>query len=705
MRTLIFLFSCCLGFTLRADETRMWVDATINGQRVHLIFDTGASDSILFRATAERLKLRLSGSPAGSRAQAGSISGQQTDPLNFTYGTWTARLQFGVIDLPPFAGTAAEGALSWYPLKSKVLRFDATSPNLEIREAVPATALGWPKFKLRSDTRILGFETGGKDPQHNILYVDTGAEYGVALSHLLWEKWAATRTNQPATMTAFSTPAAGMLVKQELWASAIAIGSLVLTDVPVRELDAKETTAALPDHAATLGLFALRRLNVVVDGANGIVYAQPGEGPVPAYPHNQLGAVFSPRDIQSEPLLAHVAPASPADLAGIRNDDVLLKIDDLDATKWRTDSRVMPLRRFWQCPAGTTYKLTLTRGERPYQATVVLKRILAPAAGDASAVVQSPAQPGEPHRKPFNDVRAQAERGEAQAQFQLGSLYLSGSLVGVARDEVEAANWFRKAADQNQTDAQSCLGFCYLNGQGVPKDPVEGVRWLRKAAEQNQSDAQNNLGLCYANGQGVAKDEVEAVKWHRRAAEQNNAEAQNNLGNCYAMGLGAAKDDVEAVKWFHKAAEQHLAKAQCNLGLCYINGRGIPKDPVEAVNWFRQASQQDLALAQFNLGVCYLSGQGVVKDEPEAVKWFRLAAEQNDPSAQWGLGLCYGSGQGAAKDEVQAYKWCLLASAQGFEAAKGVVRQLEGRLTAAQVQDGQKLAHDFKPREVRSAQR
>ena len=73
------------------------------------------------------------------------------------------------------------------------------------------------------------------------------------------------------------------------------------------------------------------------------------------------------------------------------------------------------------------------------------------------------------------------------------------------------------------------------NGQGVAKDEVEAVKWYRKAAEQNDAEAQNNLGLCYANGQGVAKDEVEAVKWYRKAAEQNYAEAQYNLGLCYAQ--------------------------------------------------------------------------------------------------------------------------------------------------------------------------
>ena len=72
--------------------------------------------------------------------------------------------------------------------------------------------------------------------------------------------------------------------------------------------------------------------------------------------------------------------------------------------------------------------------------------------------------------------------------------------------------------------------ICYDNGQGVAKDEAEAVKWYRKAAEQNDAEAQYNLGICYANGQGVAKDEAEAVKWYRKAAEQNDAAAQCNLG-------------------------------------------------------------------------------------------------------------------------------------------------------------------------------
>jgi hypothetical protein len=84
---------------------------------------------------------------------------------------------------------------------------------------------------------------------------------------------------------------------------------------------------------------------------------------------------------------------------------------------------------------------------------------------------------------------------------------------------VEAAKWFRKAAEQNYAPAQSNLGCCYDNGRGVTKDAVEAVKWYRKAAEQGHPEAQLNLGCCYANGQGVGKDIVEAYAWFGMAAK------------------------------------------------------------------------------------------------------------------------------------------------------------------------------------------
>jgi TPR repeat protein len=282
---------------------------------------------------------------------------------------------------------------------------------------------------------------------------------------------------------------------------------------------------------------------------------------------------------------------------------------------------------------------------------------------------QLPAQQSEADAKLLADIRAKAEEGDAQSQFELAKVLDSGGL-GVAKDEAEAVKWLRKAAEQDYANAQCNLGCCYYNGQGVAKDYVAAFRWFREAAGQHVAAAQFNLGLCYFNDRGVAKNEVEAVKWCRRAAEQNFVQAQNDLGLCYARGQGVAKDAVEAVKWYRRAAEQNLVQAQNNLGLCYAKGQGVAKGYAEAVKWYRKAAEQNCAEAQNSLGLCYAKGQGVAKDYAETVKWYRKAAEQNCAEAQYGLGYCCYDGQGVPRDYVEAVKWFRKAAEQNCAEAQ-----------------------------------
>src|ERR1035437_3734238 len=101
----------------------------------------------------------------------------------------------------------------------------------------------------------------------------------------------------------------------------------------------------------------------------------------------------------------------------------------------------------------------------------------------AALVLRLPAQEDEALRKRFEETKAKAEKGDAVAQFNLGSDYFSGQ--GVAEDKVEAVKWYRKAAEQNVALFQYNLGCCYRDGMGVTKDEVEAARWFRKAAEQH----------------------------------------------------------------------------------------------------------------------------------------------------------------------------------------------------------------------------
>ena len=138
------------------------------------------------------------------------------------------------------------------------------------------------------------------------------------------------------------------------------------------------------------------------------------------------------------------------------------------------------------------------------------------------------------------------------------------------QDDREAVKWFRMAAEQGDANAQFNLGFMYATGTGVPQDNREAVKWYRLAAEQGLANAQDNLGFMYATGTGVPENNREAVKWFRMAAKQGDANAQDNLGLAYTNGEGVPQDNISAYAWMSLAAigvEINTVSARTHLAL------------------------------------------------------------------------------------------------------------------------------------------
>jgi TPR repeat protein len=76
--------------------------------------------------------------------------------------------------------------------------------------------------------------------------------------------------------------------------------------------------------------------------------------------------------------------------------------------------------------------------------------------------------------------------GDANAQYELGQLYLDGT----ARDVHEAARWFLLAATKGQCRAQVALGDILFRGLQVPRQPARGLMWLTLARDCAGADEQ-----------------------------------------------------------------------------------------------------------------------------------------------------------------------------------------------------------------------
>ena len=123
----------------------------------------------------------------------------------------------------------------------------------------------------------------------------------------------------------------------------------------------------------------------------------------------------------------------------------------------------------------------------------------------------------------LHEWRPLAEQGDALAQFNLGVLYRKGR--GAPQDDVQARQWFEKAAAQGQAKAQFNLGTLYFNGEGVAKDYQQAFRWFRLAADQGEALAQTKIAIMYDEGQGVPQDIVQAYKWYSLAATNGDKPA------------------------------------------------------------------------------------------------------------------------------------------------------------------------------------
>ena len=72
-------------------------------------------------------------------------------------------------------------------------------------------------------------------------------------------------------------------------------------------------------------------------------------------------------------------------------------------------------------------------------------------------------------------------------------------------DFARAAEIFSPAAEKGDPEAQVNMAFMYYCGMHVEKNHKLAADWYLKAARQNNSNAQFSLGTMYENGEGVAR--------------------------------------------------------------------------------------------------------------------------------------------------------------------------------------------------------
>ncbi len=287
---------------------------------------------------------------------------------------------------------------------------------------------------------------------------------------------------------------------------------------------------------------------------------------------------------------------------------------------------------------------------------------------------------GKDNEKAIKIFSAEAHKGSASAQFNLGALYAGGH-YNIKQDYDKAVSLFKKSAIQGHNKAQLALGVLYFEGKGVEQDYKEALNWLQKAASQKNALAYKYLSLIYANGLGVKIDIEEAVKWARKAinngdksillsspkvtkllAERGHSTAQYYLAIRRFLDTTENSYKKEAIKWLRKSANNGYKKAENSMGIAYKKGMGVTQDYKEAFKWFEKSAEIKYvggvkeygnAEAQNNLGLMYTDGLGVERDSEKAYFWFSLSGRQGNVLAQKNARLIE---KKINPDKLKAYK-------------------------------------------------
>jgi TPR repeat protein len=201
-------------------------------------------------------------------------------------------------------------------------------------------------------------------------------------------------------------------------------------------------------------------------------------------------------------------------------------------------------------------------------------------------------------------VFAQMSLGtNAPRLFDQGMDVLQG--VGVSTNSVNAIDYFHRSADLGFAPAQVMMGYFYETGSQVPADPSAAADWYKKAAKQDDRLGAWLLGRMYYTGNGVPRDLDAAETWLKRAANQGDPYGE------YLLGLVKLErnDYVNAAPMFRKAALQGIPLAQQQFADLLKDGKGVNADKFQAYVWLlvsyqagNQAAASDLSALEPALG-------------------------------------------------------------------------------------------------------
>lgn len=294
-------------------------------------------------------------------------------------------------------------------------------------------------------------------------------------------------------------------------------------------------------------------------------------------------------------------------------------------------------------------------------------------------------------------LRVSAELGNADAAYELSSMYEKGIGVGVSHRR--AILWLMRAAKAGHAEASFLLVKMYMKGDGVEKNPeaaryfaalvpsptvMQRLCFVRLGKGEASEPTDIDLSLSHEESMALAKDAYAAAEYeiaaniYYQAAMKGDAYASYALAVCYEEGNGVPQSDAEARRRYAIAAEKGCTAAYVKLGNCAKNGIGGEVDLPLALSSYEKGAEAGDVEACFALAEAYRGGTLCAVRLPDALRLYERAAKLGHEGAKKeadnireAVGTVYEKGLAAyrAQEYPSAHRLLSLASEMGHAGA------------------------------------
>jgi hypothetical protein len=149
-----------------------------------------------------------------------------------------------------------------------------------------------------------------------------------------------------------------------------------------------------------------------------------------------------------------------------------------------------------------------------------------------------------------------AGQGNGLAHAMLGQSFLLGE--GVKTDNKTAFHHMKMSADMDTPEGLLGLAIIYHQGLGgKQKNLSTAIEYYIKAAEFGNIEAQFQLGMLYFSGKNIPRDYSKSIKYFSMAAFQGYTRAIYYLGWMHHNGLATIESCYKALQMFQIVSQRY----------------------------------------------------------------------------------------------------------------------------------------------------